>query len=90
MNRVVLVTGASRGLGASIAKLFLENKDIVYVNYNHSKKEALDLCANYKKAIPIKCDVSNEIEVQDMIERIKKEAEEQFKELDKVLYKVKN
>ena len=73
MNRVVLVTGASRGLGASIAKLFLENKDIVYVNYNHSKKEALDLCANYKKAIPIKCDVSNEIEVQDMIERIKKE-----------------
>ena len=73
MNRVVLVTGSSRGLGASIATLFLENKDIVYVNFYSSKKEAESLCAKYSNAIPIKCDVSNEIEVEEMIEKIKKE-----------------
>ena len=73
MNRVVLVTGSSRGLGASIATLFLENRDIVYVNFYSSKKEAESLCAKYSNAIPIKCDVSNEIEVEEMIEKIKKE-----------------
>ena len=37
LPRVVLVTGASRSLGASIAKTFLENNDVVYVNYNKIK-----------------------------------------------------
>ena len=73
MNRVVLVTGASRGLGASIAKLFLENKDIVYVNYNHSKMEAENLCKNYELAIPLKCDVTREEEIKEMIAKIKEE-----------------
>ena len=73
MNRVVLVTGASRGLGASIAQTFLENKDIVYVNYFHSKNEAEDLCRKYQKAFPIYCDVANEAEVKEMIEKIKQD-----------------
>lgn len=73
MPRVVLVTGASRGLGASIARIFLENNDIVYVNYNKSKKEALALCNKYKRAVPIKCDVANELEVANMIDKIKRE-----------------
>lgn len=73
LPRVVLVTGASRGLGASIARIFLENNDIVYVNYNKSEKEALALCNKYKKAIPIKCDVANELEVANMIDKIKRE-----------------
>ena len=73
MNRVVLVTGASRGLGASIARVFLENNDIVYINYNHSKIEAENLCKNYELAIPIHCDIANELEIKEMIEKIKKE-----------------
>ena len=73
MPRVVLVTGSSRGLGASIAKVFLENKDIVYVNYKSSKKNAENLCKNYELAIPFKCDVSNESEVEKMINKIKEE-----------------
>lgn len=73
LPRVVLVTGASRSLGASIAKTFLENNDVVYVNYNKSQKEALALCNEYKNAIPIKCDVANELEVANMIMKIKEE-----------------
>lgn len=73
MSRVVLVTGASRGLGAAIAQIFLESNDIVYVNYNKSEKEALSLCNKYQKAIPIKCDVANELDVARMIDKIKKE-----------------
>ncbi len=73
MNRVVLVTGASRGLGASIVKVFLENKDIVYVNYFRSRNKAEELGKKYELAIPIYCDVSNEQEVKEMIEQIKKE-----------------
>ena len=73
MNSVVLVTGASRGLGVSIAKVFLENKDIVYVNYFRSRNKAEELGKKYELAIPIYCDVSNEQEVKEMIEQIKKE-----------------
>ena len=73
MKRVVLVTGASRGLGASIARIFLENEDIVYVNNNNSKEKDEELCQKYKLAIPIKCDVSNEIQVKEMIDKIKEE-----------------
>lgn len=71
MKRVVLVTGASRGLGSSIAKLFLDNGDIVYINYNKSEKEAQGLASNYENARIVKCDVANESDVKEMIARIK-------------------
>lgn len=73
VNKVVLITGASRGLGRSIATLFLQNDDIVYVNYKDSQSEAEELCHSYKKGIPIKCDISNELEVEAMINKIKEE-----------------
>ena len=73
MSRVVLITGASRGLGALIALSFLKNNDIVYVTYNNSKKEALELYNNYSNAYPIKCDVTNELEIKNLIEIIKKD-----------------
>lgn len=74
MNRVILVTGASRGLGECIAKVFLDNKDIVYVNFNSTSLDELkEKYKEYPSAKFVKCDVSNEDEVIKMFDKIKKE-----------------
>lgn len=74
MHRVVLVTGASRGLGLSIAKKFLKDNDIVYVNYNTTTIEELkEKYQEYNKARFIKCDVSSESDVKEMMQKIKEE-----------------
>ncbi len=73
-NKVVLITGASRGVGAATAKLFASNNYNVVVNYNNSENEALNLSKeleqNYNiKTLAIKCDVSNEEEVKNMVKK---------------------
>ncbi len=74
MSKVILVTGASRGLGEAIAKKFLDNKNIVYINYNKtSLKELEEKYHEYKNARFIKCDVSNEEEIKNMMSKIKEE-----------------
>ena len=39
-NRIALVTGSSRGIGAATAKLFAHEGALVAVNYNHSEEAA--------------------------------------------------
>lgn len=74
MNRVVLVTGASRGLGFSIAKKFLNDNDIVYVNYKStSLKELEEKYKGYSNVKFIQCDVSNDNDVKNMMNKIKEE-----------------
>ena len=73
--KTVLVTGSSRGLGKSIALKFAENNYNVVINYNNSKKEALELEKyirdNYEvEVLTIKADVGNEIEVKNMFNEI--------------------
>lgn len=75
MNKVVLITGASRGIGAATARVFAKNNYNVVINYNYSEKEANDLKeeleSNYNiKSLTIKCDVSNEEKVKNMVEKI--------------------
>ena len=71
-DKVVLVTGSSRGLGREIIKEFANKGCKVVINYNNSYNEALSL----KKeligidSLLIKCDVSNEDEVKNMINEI--------------------
>ena len=68
--KTVFISGASRGLGASIARVFASNKYNVIINYNKSEweanrlKEALESKYNIKCFL-YKCDVSNEFEVKD-------------------------
>ncbi len=78
MNKVVLITGSSRGIGECSIKKFASNGYDVVINYNNSKDSALSLKEYVEKeynvkAIMIKCDVSNEEEVKIMVERIIKE-----------------
>lgn len=73
--KTVLVTGSSRGLGKSIIIKFAENNYNVVINYNNSKKEALELEKyikdNYEvEVLTIKADVGNESEVKNMFNDI--------------------
>lgn len=70
-NKVVLVTGASRGIGKSIASLLAENNYTVIANYNKSKESAHQLKEELKeKNIPLdlfQADVSQRNEVKNLI-----------------------
>ncbi|MBC5996707.1 SDR family oxidoreductase [Romboutsia ilealis] len=70
-KKTVLITGASRGIGRAIAKLFAENNYNVVINYNKSENEAKEL-QNYLtnkgySARIFKADVSNVNEVNSLV-----------------------
>lgn len=72
MNKVVLVTGSSRGIGKATIIEFANRGYNVVINYNTSEKEALELKKyieeNYSvNVLTLKADVSNEEDVKNMI-----------------------
>lgn len=81
-NKVALVTGASKGIGASIAKYFAAEGAKVVVNYASSKEGAdrvvKEIADNGGIAIAVQGDVSKEADVI----RLFKEAENAFGTLD--------
>ena len=76
MNKVVLITGASRGIGAACASIFAKNGYNIIINYLNSEKQAIslknDLEKNYNVNCDIyKCDISKEEEVLKMYDFVK-------------------
>ncbi len=73
-DKVVLVTGSSRGIGRSIAVSFAKEGANVIINYKNSDKEAKvlsEILSTYgNSCMCIKADVSKENEVKNMIEKI--------------------
>lgn len=73
-NKVALITGAGRGIGAAIAKSYAENGAIVIVNYLHRSDCANKLVASITsfggRAIAVPCDVRDEVAVKQMVTSI--------------------
>lgn len=66
MKKTVLVTGASRGIGAATAQLFAENGWNVVLNYNKSEAQALAF-AEKIGAVAVKADITKPDEIQNML-----------------------
>lgn len=76
-NKIAVVTGASRGIGRSIALAMARQGAMVIVNYNGSKERAEAVVAEIEekggKAVAIQCDVSDFAQAKDFYAGIVKE-----------------
>ncbi len=76
-GKVVLVTGAGRGIGRAAALLAAENHAHVIINYNRSEEKAAELADLIRgkglRASLLRADVSSEDEVRVMFRTIREE-----------------
>jgi 3-oxoacyl-[acyl-carrier protein] reductase len=75
-GKVAIVTGASKGIGSGIARLFAKSGASVVVNYATSREAANDLVAEIKnsggKAVAIQADFSKTADIRRLFEESKR------------------
>ncbi|KRG09977.1 3-oxoacyl-ACP reductase [Staphylococcus sp. NAM3COL9] len=71
MNKTILVTGSSRGLGATIAKTLSQQGYNIIINYYKNKSLAENLVSDIglDSAIAIQADVTNRNDIERLIEQ---------------------
>jgi len=73
-DRVALITGASRGIGAATAKLFALHGAAVGVNYFRSEAAALEVVREIEatggRALSVRADVRDREQVEAMVARV--------------------
>ncbi len=74
MNRTVVITGASRGIGAAIALKFAELGYNIVINYNNSYDDAMQVLKKVQEfgslAIAVKADVSKYDEAKKLVYKV--------------------
>ena len=80
MNKVVLITGASSGIGKKTAIEFAKHNHNVIIHYLSHESEALNLCEELKNTykidtLCIKADLTKEEDIITMINQIEKKFE---------------
>lgn len=76
-EKVVLITGASRGIGAETAKLFAKNNYIVGINFKSNVEAAEQLKSSIEAdggdCFLAQADVSNSVEVEKLFQKVDRE-----------------
>lgn len=73
MNKNVLITGGTRGIGEAISREFAKKGYDIIINYVNSNEKAQNLKQELEKeynikVLPIQTDISNEIEIKNMVD----------------------
>ena len=73
MNKNVLVTGGTRGIGEAISREFAKKGYDIIINYVNSNEKAQNLKQELEreyniKILPIQTDISNEIAIKNMVD----------------------
>lgn len=69
--KLVLITGGSRGIGASCAEIFSKNQYFVALNYNKSETSALALAKQLDNCEAFYADISKENDVKKLFHNVK-------------------
>jgi 3-oxoacyl-[acyl-carrier protein] reductase len=69
-NKVVIITGSSRGIGRQTALLFAQQGARVIINYREQKEEALSVAQKIGKenSLVVQADVSKEEDVEKLVD----------------------
>lgn len=83
MNRAVLITGSSRGIGRATAEEFAKRGYDVVINYVNSEEKALALKAELEGKYGVRCaSIRADLSKADEVQRLAKEALAAFGRID--------